>query len=228
MFGFYRIAAAVPRLVLCDPEKNLRSITKLWEEACERRVAAVVFPELCLTGYTAGDLFEQERLYESQLDALRALAETSRDRRSVAIVGVALRHEERLFNCAAVIQAGRIVGIVPKTYLPNRREFYERRWFVSAREALGDTITLFGAEIPFGNDLLFDAGGEFPFGVEICEDLWAPTPVSNALAIGGARVVFNLSASNELVSKADYRLELVRTQSARLVCAYAYASSGIG
>ncbi len=228
MFGFYRIAAAVPRLVLCDPEKNLRSITKLWEEACERRVAAVVFPELCLTGYTAGDLFEQERLYESQLDALRALAETSRDRRSVAIVGVALRHEERLFNCAAVIQAGRIVGIVPKTYLPNRREYYERRWFVSAREAGAETISLFGQEIPFGNDLLFDAGGEFPFGVEICEDLWAPTPVSNALAIGGARVVFNLSASNELVSKADYRLELVRTQSARLVCAYAYASSGIG
>ncbi|WP_456457416.1 NAD(+) synthase [Nitratifractor sp.] len=228
MFGFYRVAAAVPRLYLADPAHNAKEASALWQEAEADQAAVVIFPELTLTGYTAGDLFFQERLYRAQNEALERLLHETRSLESVAVLGLMLRHSDRLYNVAAVIRRGEILGIVPKSYLPNKREFYEKRHFQSGREIRGEEITFLGKPVPFGTDLLFEDTQELCMGVELCEDLWALTPPSNAMAENGATLICNLSASNELVGKADYRAELVRTQSARLVCAYAYASSGVG
>ncbi|ADV46170.1 NAD(+) synthase [Nitratifractor salsuginis] len=228
MYGFYRIGAAVPKLHLGNPARNVREILRLYRQASNERITAVVFPELCLTGYTLADLFFQERLYRAQNEALEWLLEQSRDFDTLAAVGMMLRVDDRLYNVAAVIQRGEILGIIPKSYIPDKREFYEKRQFDSGREIVGETVTLFGREVPFGVDLIFRDEGEFRMGVEICEDLWALTPPSNLLAASGANLILNLSASNELAGKADYRAELVRTQSARLVCVYAYASSGPG
>ena len=227
MEGFYRIAAAVPRLHLGDPERNAEEILPLIARAEERRCALLLLPELCLTGYSLSDLFFQQRLYLSQEEALARLVEASKEFGGILVAGFALRHADRLYNCAAVIQSGRIAGIVPKTYLPDKREYYEKRQFSSSRQLQATQVTLLGSEVPVGTDLLF-VSGELILGVEICEDLWAPTPPSNALAEAGANLIVNPSASNELVGKADYRAELVRTQSARLLCAYAYASAGVG
>ncbi len=228
MFGFYRVAAAVPRLYLTDPARNAKEVSALWQEAEADHAAVVLFPELTLTGYTAGDLFFQERLYRAQNEALERLLHETRSLESTAILGLMLRHSDRLYNVAAVIRRGEILGIVPKSYLPNKREFYEKRHFQSGREIRGEEIAFLGKPVPFGTDLLFEDTQELCMGVELCEDLWALTPPSNAMAESGATLICNLSASNELVGKADYRAELVRTQSARLVCAYAYASSGVG
>jgi NAD+ synthase (glutamine-hydrolysing) len=228
MFGFYRIGAAVPELHLADPARNAQEILRLYREASRERMAAVVFPELSLTGYSVADLFFQERLYRAQNEALERLLEESLTIDTLAAVGMMLRVDDRLYNCAAVIQRGEILGIVPKSYLPEKREFYEKRWFLSGRDVVGQTVRFLGREIPFGVDLLFTDEEELILGVEICEDLWTLTPPSNQMAANGANVILNLSASNELVGKAAYRSELVRTQSARLICAYAYASSGPG
>ncbi len=228
MYGFYRIAAAVPRLHLANPGRNLDEILPLVEEAAERGVAALVFPELTLTGYTASDLFFQERLYEAQNEAMRRLLEATARIPTLLAVGIALRVADRLYNCAAIIQYGKILGIVPKSYLPNKREFYEKRQFTGGRDIVRESVNYLDEEITFGVDLLFGDGEDLLLGVELCEDLWAVTPPSNHMASNGANVILNLSASNELVGKADYRSELVRTQSARLLVAYAYASSGTG
>ena len=228
MYGYYRIAAAVPRLHLTNPAQNSKPIRTLIRQAAEEACAVVVLPELCLTGYTAADLFFQERLYTAQNDALREILDATCQIDTVVVLGLALRVADRLYNCAAVLQKGRILGIIPKSYLPNKREYYEKRQFTSGRDIVRETVRFLDDEIPFGVDLLFDDGTDLCLGVEICEDLWAVTPPSSHMASNGANLILNPSASNELVGKADYRAELVRTQSARCLCAYAYASSGIG
>lgn len=228
MYGFYRVAAAVNQTIVANPKENAVEILKLMAQASQEKVAVVTFPELTLTAYTAADLFFNHTLLQKQYDSLESLLIASKEISTVAIVGFALRHQHRLYNTAIVIQNGSILGVVPKSYLPNKKEFYEKRHFNSGIHIQNETIELFNHTIPFGTDLLFQVNEEFCFGIEICEDLWSVTPPSNQQAINGANVIFNLSASNELIGKKAYREELVRTQSARCMSAYVYASCGVG
>jgi NAD+ synthase (glutamine-hydrolysing) len=227
MHGFWRIGAAVPDIRLADPEGNFRACAALLAEAEKRQVAVTVFPELCLTGYSCGDLFHQVRLLETADLALWEMLRASRGKRTVAVVGLPLRRAGRLYNCAAVFQDGRLLGVVPKTHLPNYREFYEDRWFDRGAGTDGQ-IEAGGQAAPFGDRLVFAGEGEVCLGVEICEDLWQVVPPSSRHALAGATLLANLSASNELVGKADYRRSLVTGQAARCLAAYAYASAGEG
>ncbi len=228
MYGFYRVAAAVNKTVVANPAKNAAEVLSLIQKAHKQKVGSLVFPELTLTGYTAGDLFLNQTLIEAQNDALKYLLQKTQDISTIAIIGLALVEADRLYNCAVVIQNGKILGIVPKSYIPNKKEFYEKRQFVSGRDIVRSSINIFDEEIPFGVDLLFSDNRDMTFGVEICEDLWAITPPSNHMASNGANLIFNLSASNELIGKHRYREELVRTQSARCMSVYVYASSSVG
>ncbi|QDF29490.1 NAD(+) synthase [Halarcobacter anaerophilus] len=228
MYGFYRIATSVPKVQIANPSKNVENIIEILEEENKNESSIVLFPELCITGYTAGDLFLNQNLLDSQNKALKKLLQKSEKYSLIAIVGIVVSFEHRLFNCAAVIQRGKILGIVPKSYLPNKNEFYEKRYFQSGIRIKSKTLKLLNQEIPFGVDLLFSDENDITFGIEICEDLWSILPPSNQMAINGANMIFNLSASNELVGKSSYRQELVKTQSARLVCAYIYSSCGVG
>jgi len=228
MHGHYRVATAVNQTIIANPQANAKEILTLIKEASENSVAVVVFPELSLTGYTASDLFLQQTLYQSQNEALQHILEETEDIDTIGVIGLALIDMNRLYNCAAVIQSGKILGIVPKSYIPNNKEFYEKRQFTSGNDIVRTTTDFLDLEIPFGVDLLFKYDDNLIFGVEICEDLWAVTPPSNHMASNGATLILNLSASNELIGKAEYRETLVRSQSARAMCAYAYASSGVG
>jgi len=228
MYGFYRIAASVPKVQIANASKNIEEIINIYEEENKNESSIVLFPELCITGYTVGDLFLNQNLLDSQNKALKILLEKSKNISAIAIVGIVVSFEHRLYNCAAVIQSGKILGIVPKSYLPNKNEFYEKRYFQSGIRIKEKTLKLFEQEIPFGVDLLFSDENDITFGIEVCEDLWSILPPSNQMAINGANMIFNLSASNEIVGKSAYRKELVKTQSARLVCAYIYSSSGVG
>lgn len=228
MFGYYRVAAAVNKTVVANPTKNAEEILTLIHQAYTQEVSLIVFPELTLSGYTASDLLLNQTLIASQNNALEYILKNIETINIVAIVGLAVFEADRLYNCAAVIQAGKILGIVPKSYLPNKKEFYEKRQFTTGREITDSTVDILDKEIPFGIDLLFADKKDLTFGVEICEDLWAVTPPSNQMASNGANLLFNLSASNELIGKHEYREELVRTQSARCMAAYVYTSSGVG
>ena len=228
MFGFYRVASAVNKTTVANPWKNAEEIVALIKEAQAKEVSVVVFPELTLTGYTASDLFLNQTLLASQNESLLYILNNIKETDTVVILGIALLEADRLYNCAAVLQKGEILGIVPKSYLPNNKEFYEKRQFISGRDIVRTTTECFGKEIPFGVDLLFTDSKDMTFGVEICEDLWAVTPPSNHMASNGANLLFNLSASNELIGKHEYREELVRTQSARCMAAYVYSSAGVG
>ncbi len=228
MHGFYRVASAVNKTTVANPQKNALSILSLLHQANHQNVSVVLFPELTLTGYTASDIFFNQTLLEKQNSALESILKASRDISTIAILGIVLLHNNRLYNTAIVIQNGDILGVIPKSYIPNKKEFYEKRHFISGRNIKDKTTTILGKEIPFGVDLLFCDNQEMIFGVEICEDLWAITPPSNQMSINGANLIFNLSASNELIGKAEYREELVRTQSARCMGAYVYTSSGVG
>ena len=228
MHGFYRVASAVNQTTVANPKKNAMEILPLLNQAYCQNVSVILFPELTLTGYTASDLFFNQRLLEEQNSSLQSILKASKEISTIAILGMVLRHQNRLYNTAVVIQNGEILGIVPKTYIPNKQEFYEKRQFISGREIRETTTTLFEEEIPFGVDLLFSDAKEMTFGIEICEDLWAVTPPSNQMSINGANIIFNLSASNELIGKSEYREELVRTQSARCMGAYVYSSAGVG
>jgi NAD+ synthase (glutamine-hydrolysing) len=228
MFGYYRVAAAVNVTTVANPQANASEILKLIREAHARHVGVMVFPELTLTGYTAHDLFLNQTLLEQQNNALQAILKATETINTIAVIGLVHLEADRLYNTAAVIQNGRILGLVPKSYIPNKKEFYEKRQFTSGRDIVRSTTELLGEDIPFGVDLMFADGKDMTFGVEICEDLWAVTPPSNHMASNGANLIFNLSASNELIGKAAYREELVRTQSARLMATYVYASSGVG
>ncbi len=228
--GFLRVAAGCPPVRVADPEANASATLDFVAKAGERRVQVLVLPELGLTGYTCGDLFfSLETLVGGAERALaRVLSETAR-RDMVIVVGLPVLQGDRLFNAAAVIQSGRLLGVVPKTFLPGYKEYYEERWFSSSREARGGEVRLAGQAAPFGTDLLFQDPGEpqVSLAVEICEDLWAPIPPSSRHAVAGASVILNPSASNDLVGKAEYRRELVRQQSGRTLSAYAYANTGV-
>lgn len=227
MKGFYRVAAAVPVLKVGDPEFNVDRMLELYGEAVEAGAAVVVFPELAITGYSCGDMFEQTALTDAAEGALRRLIAATDGLSTMVVVGTPLRLESRLFNAAAVIADGRLVGMPLKEFLPNYREFYEKRQFRSVREFDRDSIVFDGYDVPAGTGLVFCAGASFRFGVEICEDLWAVVPPSSNLAIGGAQAIFNLTAGNELVSKAEFRRDLVVNQSARISGTYLMAGAGV-
>ncbi|MGN1325236.1 MAG: NAD(+) synthase [Candidatus Spyradenecus sp.] len=223
MKGFVRVAAVTPKVQVAAPAANARALVEALRAAADQGAQVAVAPELSLTGYTCSDLFGMSAL-ESQVEAALAEVLAGLPEDLVAVVGLPIRWEERLYNCAAVLQAGRVLGLVPKVHLPTYREFYEKRHFVSGA-TVPEGATWRG--IPFGTDLLFELG-DLRFGVEICEDLWAVDAPSNRLAAARAQLIVNLSASTEAVGKAAYRRDLVRMQSARLACAYAYAAAGMG
>ncbi|MDO5545392.1 MAG: NAD(+) synthase [Eubacteriales bacterium] len=233
MLDFIRIGCAVPAVRVGDTKQNAADICNFLKKAEEQSVDLLVFPEMALTGYTCQDLFLQDTLYEGVKRGLGEILDASAACSAVtAVVGLPLRLGARLFNCAAVISGGEVRGIVPKTSIPNYNEFYEKRWFASGDDLVEDTVdigTLLGGypkPVPIGQNLLFQIGEGTLVGVEICEDLWTPLPPSAMLALSGAEVVVNLSASNETIGKRVYRRELVTHQSASLNCVYAYCSAG--
>ena len=263
MFGFYRFAAVSPILKVADTAFNTEEIIKSANIAVSNGAAFVVFPELCITGYTCSDLFHQELLLQNSTRALLKIAESFKDSDAVVAVGLPLRIMGRLYNCAAFVQRGRVVAITPKIHLPNQREFYEKRYFSSGRDLLrgawgasagnvagavtctidgvgevpvtnfftvkgcGTSSTVDGCASVDGADAANCGGSEVRIGVELCEDLWTPAPPSGELALAGANVIVNLSASDALVGKRDYRRNLVMNQSARCMAAYVYASAGV-
>ncbi len=227
--GFVRVAVAAPRLHLAQPAANAEETLRLARIADERGAALVVFPELGLSGYSVDDLFHQQGLLGAARDAVTILVAASATLRSVMVVGAPLLHEAKLFNCAVVLHRGRILGVVPKAYLPNYREYYEKRQFTRAAMALGVEIDLSGQTVPFGA-AVFRARGlaGFSFYVEVCEDMWVPVPPSTWGAMAGATILCNLSASNAAVGKADYRDLLCASHSGRCIAAYLYAGAGFG
>jgi len=229
-YGFLRVAAACPPLRLADPERNADATLTTVERAAREGAQVLVLPELGLTGYTCGDLFfSLETLVGGAERALERVLRETAGRPLVVALGLPVLHGGRLYNAAAVVQSGRLLGVVPKTFLPGYNEYYEERWFSSARELREGTLRLAGAVVPFGTDLLFQIPEEpgVALAIEICEDLWAPVPPSSHHAVAGATLILNPSASNDLVAKAEYRRELVCQQSGRTLCAYAYANAGV-
>ena len=228
--GFLRVAACTPRVRPADPAHNAAATLELIRRAHDEGVAVLVCPELGLSAYAIDDLLGQAALLERVRAELADLARATSGLRPLVFVGAPLAHAGRLYNCAAAIGGGRVLGVVPKTYLPNYREFYERRWFASGREATGGEIELDGEPAPFGVDLLFRLRGPVDAIVhaEVCEDLWAPQPPSSRAALAGAQVLVNLSASNVVLGKADTRRLLCAAQSTRCLAAYAYAAAGPG
>lgn len=227
--GFIRVAAATPDIQVADCEYNRKQVERMLKEACEHKARMVVFPELCLTGYTCGDLFLQELLLKSCVSELEKLLEVSRGMDILGVVGMPLAVNGKLYNTAVVFKDGVILGVVPKTFIPNYSEFYEARHFErGVKKPM--LISLAGQETWFGTHLLFDCASMPGFVVagEICEDLWAPNPPSISHALAGATVIFNVSASDETTGKDVYRKELVSSQSARLICGYVYAGAGEG
>lgn len=227
--GFVRVGAIVPKLKVADTEFNCNEIIKQIEIASNNKIQIAVFPELCITGYTCQDLFEQDILLEETEKSLDKILEYTNNLDIICIIGMPIKAENQLFNTAVVIQKGRILGIVPKTFIPNYSEFYEKRWFTSSKNANNKEIEILGQKVPFGIDLLFKdkANNEICFGIEICEDVWAVEPPSNKLSLLGANIIFNLSASNEVIGKKEYRKELVKMQSAKTISGYVYCSSGV-
>ncbi len=227
--GFISCAAVSPSLRVADCSYNGARIIEAIDAACEKRVSLLVFPELAVTGYTCADLFLQQSLVRAAERTLLEIVAHTEGRRIVVVVGVPFADGSKLYNCAAVICCGELLGVVPKTNLPNYQEFYERRWFNPAPSQLG-TILVGGVEFPFGANLLFRCEDmpEFCLAVEVCEDLWVPCPPSISHAQAGATIIANVSASDETVGKAEYRRSLVEGQSARLLCGYIYCDAGEG
>ena len=228
--GFVRVAVCVPHLRVADPEFNGAQTVALAQRASAMSTAVALFPELGLSAYSNDDLFHQDALLEGTLAALARVVEASTTLTPVLLVGAPLRFEQRLFNCAVVIYRGKVLGIVPKSYLPNYREFYEKRQFSAARDALAQEVDFLGQRVPFGNHLLFGATNvrDFTIHAEICEDVWTPIPPSTYAAMAGATVLANLSASNITVGKADYRRHLCAGQSGKCLAAYLYSAAGPG
>lgn len=227
MRGLVRVGAAVPSLALGNVKENMKRHLAMMREAKERHVSIVTFPELSLTGYTCGDLFFQRRLLDDVTDALLTLKDEMPEE-IIAVVGAPLEIEGALYNCAVVLHKGEIISAVPKTFLPNNGEFYEKRWFQS-----GDARRDAWAAIPklktnVCRQAIFETEDGVRFGIELCEDLWAPLPPSTMLSVEGAEIILNLSASNELLSKREYRQQLISQQSARCQCGYVYVSAGMG
>jgi len=228
--GFIRLAVCTPCVALGSPAINVRRTIEMARRGIERGAALVLFPELGLSGYSIDDLALQDALLDGVESAIAELIESSRTLPAILVAGAPVRSEGRLFNCGLVIYRGVLLGVVPKTYLPNYREFYEKRQFASAAQAASNTIMVAGRRVCFGNDLLFQPTGcaDFVLHVEICEDLWVPAPPSTYAALAGATVLANLSASNASLGKADYRKLLCTSQSAKCIAAYAYSGAGFG
>lgn len=224
-YGFIKVAAATPMVHIADCRHNIEATAELLRRADGEGVSITVFPELSITGYTCGDLFQQSRLLDAAEEALSELLAMRIS--SVAIVGMPITYKNNLYNCAVVTAAGRIWGVVPKSYIPNYSEFYESRWFSSGRDIRNTEIELCGQRVRFGSDIIFSIDG-VGFGVEICEDLWVPAPPSSDMALSGALLLFNQSATPEIVGKHAYVRSLVEQQSARTLSGYIYCSAGIG
>ncbi len=228
--GFVRVATATPQTRTADVAYNAAGILAEAQRAHDLNVDLLLFPELALSSYAIDDLHLQTGLLDRVEQELAAITRASRDWAPVLAIGAPLRHNGRLYNCAVVISGGAVLGVVPKSYLPNYREYYEKRWFARGNTCRGQTMLLGGREVPFGTDLLFAAQNlsGFVVGIEICEDFWAPTPPGIVAALAGATIVLNLSASNVTIGKSDERHLLSRASSARGICAYAYSASGYG
>jgi NAD+ synthase (glutamine-hydrolysing) len=227
--GFLRIAAGIPTLKVADIDFNAAKIIEMINRAADAGVQVLTFPEMSLTGYTIADLVQQNVLLKKAETGLQKILENSTKRRMLVVVGMPVETEQRIFNCAVVFSAGRILGVIPKSYLPNYREYYEGRWFSPARESFENKVNIAGQNVPFGTDILFQLnGGSATIGVEICEDLWLPLSPHEFQAANGAEILLNLSASNEILGKADWRRTMIASESGRCIAAYCYASCGIG
>ena len=231
--GFLRVASATPHIKVADCTGNSQKIIAMAKEAAENGASLVVFPELCITGYTCGDLFLQRALLNSAEENLKVIINETKELDCVILVGLPVRANSGLYNCAAVICHGDLLGLVPKKYIPNYSEFYELRHFTPAKDGLIDVGMFSGEDTQWteiGKNVIFECieMPEFKLGVEICEDLWTAEPPSGKLALNGATIIANLSASDEVIGKADYRRMLVKSQSARLLSAYVYTSAGLG
>ena len=228
-YGYVKVGASTLELKVSDTIYNVQMIKKQIDEAVNKNIQIISFPELSITGYTCGDLFNQDILIDKSYEGLKDLVDYSKDKMIVIIVGAPIKCENKLYNCAVVINNGKILGIVPKTYIPNYNEFYEMRWFKSSNDLKIKEINLFNEFVPIGVDLIFTSklDDELKFGVEICEDVWSLYPKSNDYASSGASIIFNLSASNETIGKYDFRKELIKMQSIKTISGYVYSSSGI-
>ena len=227
MRGLVRVGAAVPSLALGNVKENMKRHLAMMREAKEKHVSIVTFPELSLTGYTCGDLFFQRRLLDDVTDALLALKDEMPEG-ILAVVGAPLEIEGALYNCAVVLHKGEIISAVPKTFLPNNGEFYEKRWFQSGDACRDASVAIPRLKTDVCRQAIFEMEDGVRFGIELCEDLWAPLPPSTMLSVEGAEIILNLSASNELLSKREYRQQLISQQSARCQCGYVYVSAGMG
>ena len=227
MRGLVRVGAAVPSLALGNVKENMKRHLAMMREAKEKHVSIVTFPELSLTGYTCGDLFFQRRLLDDVTDALLALKDEMPEG-ILAVVGAPLEIEGALYHCAVVLHKGEIISAVPKTFLPNNGEFYEKRWFQSGDARRDASVAIQKLKTDVCRQAIFETEDGVRFGIELCEDLWAPLPPSTMLSVEGAEIILNLSASNELLSKREYRQQLISQQSARCQCGYVYVSAGMG
>lgn len=225
-YGFVRVGAIVNKLALANPYENAKEIIRMIKEASKKGVGIVSTPELSLTGYTCQDLFLQDSLIHASYEALEEVVNETKELDIISILGMPIRLDNQMFNCGVVISKGRILGIVPKTYVPNYSEFYEKRWFGSSTNLISKEIAILGQTVPIGTNILFK-DWDICFGIEICEDLWCVNPPSNNHALYGANIIFNLSSSNEVIGKYEYRKDLVSMQSAKTISAYIYASSGM-
>jgi len=228
--NFIRVSACIPSLRVADPVFNVEQTLELARRASEVKASIALFPELGLSSYTADDLFHQQALLDAVINGIAQIVEASRELTPVLLIGAPLRFQGKLFNCAVVIYRGCVLGIVPKTYLPNYREFNEKRQFTSARTAIAQEVRFLGQIVPFGNNLIFNAINvdNFSLHAEICEDLWTPIPPSTYAAMAGATILANLSASNITIDKADYRRSLCALQSSKCIAAYLYTATGPG
>src|SRR2546426_4431065 len=228
--GFARVAVCIPLVRLGNPDDNAARTIALARRAHDARATMALFPELGLSAYSNEDLFHQDALLEATGAALGRVADASRTLGPLIIVGAPLRFEQKLFNCAIAIHRGKVLGVAPKTYLPNYREFYERRQFTPGTHAIAREVTILGATVPFGNDILYDFTliPDCAVHIEVCEDVWVPVPPSTYAAFAGATVLANLSASNITIGKAEYRRMLCASHSGRCIAAYAYAAAGSG
>ena len=226
-YGFVKVAAAVPRVKIPDCKYNAGQLESLIAIADGKGVQIITFPEMCITAYTCGDLFGQQLLLEEADMGLMQILNNTRQLDIISILGMPIAVNSTVINAAVVIQKGKILGVVPKTYLPNYKEFYEQRWFTSALQVVEDNVRLCGQIVPMGTNLLFETS-DTTFGIEICEDLWSTIPPSSTLALQGAEILFNLSADNEGIGKHSYLRSLISQQSARCIAGYVFSSCGFG
>ncbi|MBT3319238.1 MAG: NAD(+) synthase [Clostridia bacterium] len=228
--GLVRVAAAVPEVAVGNLKINKERIAAMIRDAQAKDVSIAAFPELCITSYTLGDLFRQRNILEQGSEVLGELLEETKDTTVLCIVGLPVHFSDKLYNAAVVFQSGEILGVVPKAYIPNYSEYYEQRWFASGIDVTGENVTLAGQSVPFGTDILFECKqiSELVLGVELCEDLWVPFPPHAYQAMAGATLFVNISASNELAGKREYRQEMIKQQSSRYVSGFVYVSAGPG